>query len=45
MDFKDIDCEAVGCIRLAQDRDKEWVLVFTVMNVRISYKMRNFEIK
>jgi hypothetical protein len=35
MDLKERDWEVVGWIHLGQDRDQWWVLVNTVMNLRI----------
>jgi hypothetical protein len=35
MDLREIGLEGVDWIRLAQDRDRWWVLVSTVMNLRV----------
>jgi hypothetical protein len=35
MDLRKIGCEDVNWIHLAQDRDEWWVLVNTVMNLRV----------
>jgi hypothetical protein len=34
-DLKEIVCEGVHWIQLAQDRDQRWILVNTIMNLRI----------
>jgi hypothetical protein len=35
MDFREIGCGSVDWIQLAQDRDRWWALVNTVMNLRV----------
>jgi len=42
MDLRKIGWEVVDWIRLAQDRDRSWALVNTVMNLRGPWKMVNF---
>jgi hypothetical protein len=41
MNYKDVTCEDVDQIHLAQDRDQWQDLVNAVMNLRISLKARN----
>ena len=36
MDLQDVECGGVDCIDLAQDRDKWWVLVKAVTNLRVA---------
>jgi hypothetical protein len=36
MDLKEIECEVVDWINLAQDRDKLQAVMNTVMNLRVS---------
>ena len=35
MNLKDLGCETVDCIYLAQNKDKWWAGVNTVMNLRV----------
>jgi hypothetical protein len=35
MDLREIGWGSVDCIQLAQDRDRWWALVHTVMNLRV----------
>jgi hypothetical protein len=42
MNLRDICNEGVDWLQLAQDGDKRWGFVNTVMNLRILYKARNF---
>jgi hypothetical protein len=42
MDLREIRWEGVDWIHLAQDRDQLWILVNTVMNLRVPKKAGNF---
>jgi hypothetical protein len=42
MDLKETGWESVNCIYLSQDREQWWVLVNTIMNLRVPYKAVNF---
>jgi hypothetical protein len=41
MYLKEIGCEGVGWVQLAQEMDRWWALVNTVMDPQVSYKARN----
>jgi hypothetical protein len=41
MERREMECEGVNWIYLAQDRDKWWAVVNTVMNLRVPRKKRN----
>jgi uncharacterized membrane protein YsdA (DUF1294 family) len=42
MDLKEMGCECVDWIHLAQDRDEQWAVMNAVMNLKFSYKVENF---
>jgi hypothetical protein len=41
-DLKEIRLKGVDCIRLVENRDQRRALVTEVMNIRTSWKLRNF---
>ena len=42
MDLRVVGCGEMDWIDLAQDRDRCWALVSTVMNLRVPYNAGNF---
>jgi hypothetical protein len=40
MDLREIECDGMDCINLAQDRDQWRALVFTIMNFRVNKRDR-----
>jgi hypothetical protein len=42
MDLREIECEGVDWMHLAEDRDQWQALVKTVMNLRVPYNAGNF---
>ena len=42
MDLKEVGWEGMDCVDLAQDRDRLWVAVNAVTNLRLSLNARNF---
>jgi hypothetical protein len=42
MDFKEVGCEVMDWIYLAQVRDQSRALVNTTMNLRVPLSVRNF---
>jgi hypothetical protein len=41
IDLREIGWEGVDCMHLTQDRDQWWVLVNTVMNLRVPLRTEN----
>jgi hypothetical protein len=42
MHLQEIQYEDMDCIHLAEDREQEWAVLDTLMNIQISCKARNF---
>jgi len=42
MDLQDVAWESMGCMDLAQDRDRWWALVNAVMNLQVPWNVGNF---
>jgi hypothetical protein len=42
MHLQEIQYEDMDCIHLAEDREQEWAVLDTIMNIQISCKAGNF---
>jgi len=40
--FRELGCEGVDRTHFSQDRDQWWILVNTVMNLRVQWQAGNF---
>jgi len=41
-DLKEVGCGGIDCLDLDQDRDRWWVLVNVIMNLKVPQNAENF---